>query len=84
MGSRMGAAGRSQQRRTADSVAELLVSSPRDLRSLVFVLVVCHEHRRESDSGVGLADGGAVREMEVGPPGSPCRGRLQTTAGCVG
>ena len=27
---------------------------------------------------------GAVQEMEVGPPGSPCRGRLQTAAGCAG
>ena len=27
---------------------------------------------------------GAVPEMEVGPPGSPCRGRSQTTASCVG
>jgi hypothetical protein len=27
---------------------------------------------------------GAVPEMEEGPPGSPCRGRSQTTAGCVG
>src|SRR6266852_4674795 len=26
----------------------------------------------------------AVPEMEVGPPKSPCRGRLQTTASCVG
>ncbi len=26
----------------------------------------------------------AVPEMEVGPPGSPCRGRSQTTASCVG
>ena len=33
----------------------------------------------------GVASGsGAVQEMEVGPPGSPCRGRLQTTASCVG
>ena len=27
---------------------------------------------------------GAVPEMEVGPPEPPCRGRLQTTARCVG
>ncbi len=26
----------------------------------------------------------AAREMEVGPPQPPCRGRLQTTARCVG
>ncbi len=33
---------------------------------------------------VGATGCGAVQEMEVGPPGPPCRGRLQTTAGCVG
>jgi hypothetical protein len=32
----------------------------------------------------GLTGCGAVQEMEVGPPGSPCRGRIQTTAVCVG
>lgn len=38
----------------------------------------------EGGVDVGASGSGAVQEMEVGPPGSPCRGRLQTTAGCVG
>jgi hypothetical protein len=32
----------------------------------------------------GRPNSGAVQKMEVGPPESPGRGRLQTTASCVG
>ncbi|WP_327576469.1 MULTISPECIES: helix-turn-helix domain-containing protein [unclassified Streptomyces] len=38
----------------------------------------------EGGVDVTASGSGAVQEMEVGPPESPCRGRLQTTAGCVG
>ena len=47
-------------------------------------LRVCHERRREPDR-VGKVPGcGAVREMKVWPFGAALRGRLQTTACCVG
>jgi hypothetical protein len=38
---------------------------------------VCHERTDERR-------GGAVQEMEVGPPEPAVRGRLQTTASCCG